>query len=80
MPQFNLQRTNMSSVLLSGAKELVDSAETNKTVQILFAHMSSTELETFSLSDLSALLDYCASKDVDVTTYRHCFYTYGSVN
>lgn len=79
MSQYNMQRPNLSQLGLQGAKDLIDSCETNKTVQILFGHMNSIELESFSLQDLSDLLDYCATKNIDATTYKNAFFTYGSV-
>ena len=80
MNQYNMNRPYLSQLGLQGAKNLVDQCETNKTVQILFGHMSSNELEIFSLQDLSDLLDYCATKNIDVTTYKNAFFTYGSVS
>lgn len=77
MKQYRMERTYLSKLLLKGAKDKVDYVKENKTVQIFFGHMNSSELQSFSLDDLRELIEYCKIKDVEVTTYRKCYYSFG---
>lgn len=77
--QYKMVRPYLKNMGLSGAKALVDEVENNKSIQIMFGHFSDSELELFSLADLDELLTYIETKNVDVTTYRDCFYGYGNI-
>lgn len=74
----NFERPYLSTLGLDGAKGAIDACEAEKTVIVLFHHWSDNEIEGFDLEDLEALLAYIESKNVDVTTYRDCFFGYGS--
>ncbi|MBR5198507.1 MAG: hypothetical protein IKW20_01600 [Bacteroidales bacterium] len=74
----NFSRPYLSDLGLEGAKAAIDACESDKTVIVLFHHWSINEIEGFNLDDLEALLSYIESKNVDVTTYRDCFFKYGS--
>lgn len=74
----NFERPYLSTLGLTGAKTAIDNCEADKSVIVLFHHWSDNEIEGFNLEDLEALLSYIESKDVDVTTYRDCFFNYGS--
>lgn len=73
----NFERLYLSTLGLDGAKAAVDACEADKSVIVLFHHWSDDEIEGFNLEDLEALLAYIESKNVDVTTYRDCFFNYG---
>ena len=74
----NFERPYLSTLGLDGAKGAIDACEADKSVIVLFHHWSDDEIEGFNLEDLEALLAYIESKNVDVTTYRDCFFGYGS--
>ena len=74
----NFERPYLSELGLEGAKAAVDACERDKTVIVLFHHWSDNELEGFNTADLEALLSYIESKNVDVTTYRDCFFHYAT--
>ena len=74
----NFERPYLSTLGLEGAKTAIDACEADKSVIVLFHHWSDNEIEGFDLEDLEALLSYIESKNVDVTTYRDCFFKYGS--
>lgn len=74
----NFARPYLSNLGLDGAKAAVDACEADKSVIVLFHHWSDNEIEGFNLDDLEALLSYIETKNVDVTTYRDCFFNYGS--
>ena len=74
----NFARPYLSTLGLDGAKAAIDACEADKSVIVLFHHWSDNEIEGFNLEDLEALLSYIETKNVDVTTYRECFYSYGN--
>lgn len=74
----NFPRPYLSELGLEGAKAALEACERDKSVLVLFHHWSDNELEGFNLEDLEALLSYIETKAVDVTTYRDCFFNYGS--
>ena len=74
----NFNRPYLSELGLEGAKAAIDACEADKSVIVLFHHWSDNEIEGFNLDDLETLLSYIETKNVDVTTYRDCFFDYGS--
>lgn len=74
----NFERPYLSTLGLDGAKAAIDACESDKSVIVLFHHWSDNEIEGFNLEDLEALLTYIEGKNVDVTTYRDCFFNHGS--
>ena len=74
----NFDRPYLSELGLDGAKAAIDACESDKSVIVLFHHWSVNEIEGFNLEDLESLLTYIETKNVDVTTYRDCFFKYGS--
>ena len=75
----NFERPYLSELGLEGAKGVVDACEADKSVIVLFHHWSDDEIDGFNLEDLEALLAYIEGKNAEVTTYRECFYKYGSI-